>query len=464
MSAQKPLIIPWLTRQIGNPEYPGLTWTNPEHTQFRIPWKHGLRHDRSNDDFKIFEAWAIASGTYQPGRDEPRPSVWKRNLRSALNRKSEVKLIADCSSDSGDPHKIYEVLSQGPQVSEETQEQSESESPWSDVDNLELMRRALEDLDPARNALSEPAVETYPAPVLEPTPEASNLLEQFFPDNTPIECYGVPLVPDQIPQAVNPLEQFYQNNTLAVETYPAPVLEPTPEASNLLEQFCPDNPPIECYAVPLVPDQFQQAVNPLEQFYQNNTLVSDFEVNVFYRGNNVLSTTVKNPRGFRLTSSRDPGPRGDLEDIVLPEPWSIVRDQEVAKMIAKLLQNLVPGVLLEVRGGSICGMRMGKCKGFWTMSQDPQVGLPQEVQKEEFTPLHTLQQFVAELISFIQHERRDSPLYSIWLCLGEHWPDSSLKPWTKKFIMVQVSPPLLPLPSVCHSCRWVLLPTPAASC
>ncbi|XP_069461301.1 interferon regulatory factor 3 isoform X4 [Ambystoma mexicanum] len=382
MSAQKPLIIPWLTRQIGNPEYPGLTWTNPEHTQFRIPWKHGLRHDRSNDDFKIFEAWAIASGTYQPGRDEPRPSVWKRNLRSALNRKSEVKLIADCSSDSGDPHKIYEVLSQGPQVSEETQEQSESESPWSDVDNLELMRRALEDLDPARNALSEPAVETYPAPVLEPTPEASNLLEQFFPDNTPIECY----------------------------------------------------------AVPLVPDQFQQAVNPLEQFYQNNTLVSDFEVNVFYRGNNVLSTTVKNPRGFRLTSSRDPGPRGDLEDIVLPEPWSIVRDQEVAKMIAKLLQNLVPGVLLEVRGGSICGMRMGKCKGFWTMSQDPQVGLPQEVQKEEFTPLHTLQQFVAELISFIQHERRDSPLYSIWLCLGEHWPDSSLKPWTKKFIMVQVTP------------------------
>lgn len=361
MSSQKPLIIPWLKSQIDNSEYPGLTWVNPEHTRFRIPWKHGLRHDRSDQDFKIFEAWAIANGTYHPDRDKPNPSVWKRNVRSALNRKSEVQLIEDHSSDSNDPHKIYEIVNQSNRSSLEATEDSEAvedDSPWleevpGDACNLFNLSRALEELEPLSNPVQESVHSDLSHPALEETP---------------------------------------------------------------------------------------QQVSPLEQFFPNNILATDFEVNVFYRGVQVLTTMVRNPRGFRLTSDLVPRPREDLEDIVLPEPSAWIRDQAVARMINTVLQSLVPGLLLEVKGGNICGMRLGKCKGFWTMTQNPQAGEPHEVLKEEYTVLYTTQQFVTELIEFMERRRTDSPHYSIWLCLGEYWPDVSLKPWNKKFIMVQVTP------------------------
>lgn len=55
MSFQKPRIIPWLEEQINSQRYPGLRWTNSEQTQFEIPWKHGLRQDKCEDDVKIFE-------------------------------------------------------------------------------------------------------------------------------------------------------------------------------------------------------------------------------------------------------------------------------------------------------------------------------------------------------------------------------------------------------------------------
>nr|KAG8536680.1 hypothetical protein GDO81_025867 [Engystomops pustulosus] len=110
MNSQKPRIIPWLIEQIYSQQYPGLIWDNKEQTRFRIPWKHGLRQDRSEDDVKIFEAWAIASGCYDPTKDSPNPAVWKRNVRSALNRKNEIRLLIDNSSDSQNPHKIYEII------------------------------------------------------------------------------------------------------------------------------------------------------------------------------------------------------------------------------------------------------------------------------------------------------------------------------------------------------------------
>uniref|UniRef100_A0A452J738 IRF tryptophan pentad repeat domain-containing protein n=1 Tax=Gopherus agassizii TaxID=38772 RepID=A0A452J738_9SAUR len=57
--------------------------------------------------------WAIDSGSYRPDHDAPAPSVWKRNFRSALNRKPGIQVLRDHSSDSADPHKIYEILPKG---------------------------------------------------------------------------------------------------------------------------------------------------------------------------------------------------------------------------------------------------------------------------------------------------------------------------------------------------------------
>nr|QNG39867.1 interferon regulatory factor 3B [Andrias davidianus] len=410
MGSQKPLIIPWLTSQIGNPEYPGLTWVNAEQMHFRIPWKHGLRHDRSDQDFRIFQGWAIANGTYRPGIDEPKPSEWKRNLRSALNRKSEVMVMEDHSSDSSDPYKVYAIISQSRPESQEASDDSQipgggispsSDSPWLEQPNgglslnrpleetLGLMNISLQEVDGAENWRACPS---------------------------PAGCIPGELGPSQASASL--IETGYAPETAS------------PYSSDGMVESCPALAPQE--AAP-------QDSNPLEHFFPNNTLETDFEVKVFYRGVQVLATTVQNHRGLCLTSGLARSPRLDLEDIVLPEPSS-VRDPEVVRMINKVLQNLGPGLLLEVNGSNICGLRHGKCKGYWTMTEDPAGSEPTEIMKGEPTVLYTTQQFVAELIGFMQRTRKESPLYSIWLCLGEHWPDPSQKPWTKKFIMVQVTP------------------------
>lgn len=63
------------------------------------------------------QAWAEASGAYTPGKDKPDLPTWKRNFRSALNRKEGLRLAEDRSKDPHDPHKVYEfVISGVPEV------------------------------------------------------------------------------------------------------------------------------------------------------------------------------------------------------------------------------------------------------------------------------------------------------------------------------------------------------------
>lgn len=132
MSPSKPLLIPWLREQINSGKYPGVSWTNPERTQFSIPWKHALRQDSCQDDSLIFkvrliniialkkeinirvigsnrrpmsslQAWAEASGN---GPAQGDPSVWKRNFRSALRAKG-FKMVSDNKNDAANPHKVF---------------------------------------------------------------------------------------------------------------------------------------------------------------------------------------------------------------------------------------------------------------------------------------------------------------------------------------------------------------------
>lgn len=110
MGTPKPLILPWLVSQLDLGQLEGVAWLDESRTKFRIPWKHGLRQDAQMADFGIFQAWAEASGAYTPGKDKPDLSTWKRNFRSALNRKEVLRLAVDNSKDPYDPHKVYEFV------------------------------------------------------------------------------------------------------------------------------------------------------------------------------------------------------------------------------------------------------------------------------------------------------------------------------------------------------------------
>uniref|UniRef100_A0A673ART9 IRF tryptophan pentad repeat domain-containing protein n=1 Tax=Sphaeramia orbicularis TaxID=375764 RepID=A0A673ART9_9TELE len=103
MAQSRPLLIPWLRTKLDSGNYPGVNWTNPERTEFCIPWKHALRQDSTNTDVLIFKAWAEVTGN---GRAQGDASVWKRNFRSALRAKG-FKMIADNKNDAANPHKVF---------------------------------------------------------------------------------------------------------------------------------------------------------------------------------------------------------------------------------------------------------------------------------------------------------------------------------------------------------------------
>ncbi|XP_058871454.1 uncharacterized protein LOC117967637 isoform X1 [Acipenser ruthenus] len=97
----------WLVEQINSGRYPGLSWTNEVLKQFRIPWKHDDRLDLTPEDTMIFKDWAVATGRYREGIDQPDPAAWRRNFQRALDKDECLVLRADHSRDPVDPHKIY---------------------------------------------------------------------------------------------------------------------------------------------------------------------------------------------------------------------------------------------------------------------------------------------------------------------------------------------------------------------
>ncbi|XP_074872212.1 interferon regulatory factor 3 [Carettochelys insculpta] len=375
MGTPKPLIVPWLREKLDRGCYPGVAWLDTGHTRFRVPWKHGLRQDASTEDFQLFRDWAIDSGSYRPGQDPPVPSVWKRNFRSALNRKPGIQVLEDHSNDSDDPHKVYEILPPGAQTGAEApstaghaavatcgQESLGGDFSSTQAEELDASLHAL--------ALSSPK-EDAPDPGLIPG----------APQDTATELGG----------------------------FPPPML-PAPLS--------------------------------LEQLMASNMLVTDFEVQVYYRGHLVLQTLVPNPRGFRLVAACEgPSPWPELTDVVLPAAEA-VSDQLQATYLVRLLQGLGAGVLLRVEGAALCASRQGRLHAFWGRTETPEPGAEGgELPKEVYAPLYDLPRFVRELISFMEGQGQ-SPTYELWLCLGEAWPDMG-RAWKKKLIMVQVVPTAL---------------------
>uniref|UniRef100_A0A803J2Q3 Interferon regulatory factor 3 n=1 Tax=Xenopus tropicalis TaxID=8364 RepID=A0A803J2Q3_XENTR len=465
MGSQKPRIIPWLISQVGNPAYPGLIWLNEEKTKLCIPWKHGLRQDRCDYDVKIFEAWAIVSGSYDPSKDQPNPAVWKRNFRSALNRKAGINVIVDRSSDSTNPHKIYEIqkeISVESEIGSEETYLTDSISPSSDFfsTNSPISNTSCN----TNVTISEGIMQLQLSHTEEDGTQGRQWVQAQDRTAESLHTRAAYLWPHlftlwthHVPTLVASIEYLYCSpedyqamacsDAHTQESWFSGISSPERAGGTDIPTYSEQSFVTTPVHVGAPAEVFPGEVatnhgSPLQQhitdhFFQDGTLKTEFEVTVYYRGTEVSKSLVKNPHGFRITSKQHADPGSYLDNVVLPLPTKI-HDQGVVGEIHKLLKNLENGTLVEVREGSICGKRQGNCRAFWSMTEVPETNQPNQIDKNDYCILFTLQQFVSDLTAFIERTRKDSPQYNIWMCLGERWPDG--RPWKKKFIMVQIVP------------------------
>nr|XP_020741254.1 interferon regulatory factor 3 [Odocoileus virginianus texanus] len=367
MGTQKPRILPWLISQLDRGEWEGVAWLDESRTRFRIPWKHGLRQDAQQEDFGIFQAWAEASGAYTPGKDKPDLPTWKRNFRSALNRKEVLRLAEDHSKDSHDPHKIYEFVSSGVRDIPEPDISQDNNGRHSTSDTQEdIVEKLLSDID------------------LSPEGGPSNL-------------------------------------TVSSEKPPQLLLSPNSD----IPALCPNSGLSE---------------NPLKQLLANEE-DWEFEVTAFYRGCQVFQQTVFCPGGLRLVGSEAGDRMLPGQPIQLPDPTASLTDQSVTSYVQRVLSCLGGGLALWRAGQWLCAQRLGHCHVYWAVGEEllPSCGHKPdgEVPKDREGGVFNLGPFIADLIAFIEGSRR-SPLYTLWFCVGQAWPQD--QPWIKRLLMVKVVP------------------------
>ncbi|XP_012784504.2 interferon regulatory factor 5 [Ochotona princeps] len=399
---------PWLVAQVNSCQYPGLQWVNGERKFFYIPWRHATRHGPSQDgDNTIFKAWAKETGKYTEGVDEADPAKWKANLRCALNKSRDFRLIYDGPRDMPpQPYKIYEVCSNGPTATESQptedyygvpEEEEEEEELQMMLPNLSI----TEAVGPAPRVApySLPTGITVP-PVL-PGPPASdpNLLAP-----PPGSAPGFP-------------QELHQ---LLPEVQPGTLPNSLPPAG---EQFVPDLL-ISPHMLPL----------------------TDLEIKFQYRGQPPRALTVSNPHGCRLFYSQLEATQEQvelfgpvsLEQVRFPSPEDIPSDKQ-RYYTNQLLDVLDRGLILQLQGQDLYAIRLCQCKVFWSGPCATAHGShPNPIQREVRTKLFSLEHFLNELILFQKGQTDAPPPFEIFFCFGEEWPDR--KPREKKLITVQVVP------------------------
>uniref|UniRef100_A0A673M219 Interferon regulatory factor 3-like n=1 Tax=Sinocyclocheilus rhinocerous TaxID=307959 RepID=A0A673M219_9TELE len=331
------------------------------------------------------QAWAQTSAAGD-GRLNGDHSVWKRNFRSALRAKG-FKMIFDKKNDAANPHKVYQFPS-GPHSAGRKHYICGFHEVW----NPDQLYLGLED-----QGLFQ---ETSPCPESQYTELHYQIMDTQAPFSSPEGGVGV-------------LGQISP-----------------PEGATAAYQ--PDG---ECVghqgSIPM--PKLGRWIPRFSHRYSHQ-LLTFFRIKVYYKGKMVKEQLVENDTGFRLTY------QGNIADlpvvrlpIVLPE---VIVDQIQAKHTNEILNNL-GGLEIRRLDGVVWGHRWGLSRIYWGLCKHENSQTTRELSKNTPEAIYFFKEYISGLMEFMQTSR-ESPSCTLYLFLGEKWPDPKMKPWEKKLIMIEV--------------------------
>lgn len=388
MNSNRPLFASWLIEQVETGQYKGLRYVDRNH--FRVPWKHNSRKDCSDEDSKIFKAWAVCSGKII---DYPNDKAkWKTNFRCTLNNLTKrFKMIEDNSKNAEDPHKIYEI------INNEYDYEGARADPTPDDDDSDMIP------------------DIYCSPVDEFPAEHDDLLNHLLDLDLNNHAGGE-----------QPLAENY--GMQAPGSYPD---HPPPQVMESLPVSHPpgNHPGPE-------PSQPYYGANPgAELMMPHQPNIFDLEISIHYRGKLMFMQQVS---GSRLQLHYNhPVPDLNAHTLCFPSTESLL-DHKQIDYTNRILNNIQNGLILEVQNNGIYASRLGSCHVF-ASTKDPREAQPnpKTLPKNCLVELLSFEHFLNELRLFHEN-KRSSPDYTIQMCFGEKFPDG--KPPERKLVVVKVVP------------------------
>ncbi|CAF90666.1 unnamed protein product, partial [Tetraodon nigroviridis] len=414
---------PWLLAQVDSGRYPGLQWVSQDHRLFQVPWKHATRHTpAAEEEVTIFKAWALETGKYQEGVDEPDPAKWKANLRCALNKSREFQLKYDGTKETPvRPYKIYEVCQQPGDA--DAADDEDEEMP-------DLMHLTISE---SQQLVLPAGVGAGPGFIQDGGSSGSASTGSYLalPDLGGFgPCAAGPSGPAG---ATSDLQSQMETGSCfgAGRIQDFSVLPELDPSENAME--APQD---------LVDPQNQQ---PVKYDLLSSVPLTDLELKFQYRGRLVGSHTVSNPQGCRLYYGQLE-PRPDQVDLLGPVSLqqvqfpgtSDIQNHRQRHYTETVLAVMERGLILEIWEQDIYAIRLCQSKVFWSGPAVPDRGPPNPLEREERVRVFSLNQFLEGLIRFQKGEVTQPPPFEIHFCFGEDWPDG--RPKEKKLIMVQVVP------------------------
>ncbi|XP_030630162.1 interferon regulatory factor 5 [Chanos chanos] len=437
---------PWLLAQVNSGKYPGLHWLSPDHKLFRIPWRHATRHTPTlEEENTIFKAWALETGKFQEGVDEPDPAKWKANLRCALNKSREFRLKYDGTKETPvQPYKIYEVCDQP--VNEDDDEEEE-------IPNFQHLS-----IDPRNN--DPPSYPGFPANRINVNQYTTTYLNPHMPlhgnlngSNAITTDFSQPTMtpsefPCQVPIVDVDSTGFVHSRGLSDRCGVDSGVMSVPTLAEI--SVPPVVPSVSMGESPMpgIQTEGESQVQPCiyDLLSSPHMLpLTDLDIKFQYRGRAAGSLTVSNPQGCRLYSGHlEPTPEQvelfgpvTLHQVLFPGTGEIQNDKQ-RFYTNHLLDVMDRGLILEIRGQDIYAVRLCQCKVFWSGPGVPEQGPPNPMERERKIKVFSLNSFLQELILYQKGETPTPPPFEIYFCFGEDWPDR--KPKEKKLIIVQVVP------------------------
>ncbi|XP_048752702.1 interferon regulatory factor 1-like isoform X2 [Ostrea edulis] len=329
---------PWLEAKVQAGNIPGLSWIDQEKKIFKVPWKHGGKHDWSEGDSTIFKEWALHTGRYREGVDQADWPTWKTRFRCALNKLPDIQEMKEYNQlDGSEPFRAYKFLSK-----EELNQKKLGNNEYREVCTL--------------------------------TP-TSNTQNPALPDIVPVEVKAAPQ--SQLPNFPSDLEDLEldpikSDPNLLANTQLNHIITP----ANDIKEEPGDHGDVEMtelYAeLSLTTRGPQQHLSPLQVPRRQEPQDHEMEILLRYCQQQVQIFHVRSPHGCRLFYDPERndqmlleplkqelfGP-DQFEQLEFPQCETTNPGQE--EHTYKLLTALDRGMLLECHNGNIYATRKSRC-------------------------------------------------------------------------------------------------------